>query len=227
MDVKMISNEIFKTETLRDLIYFPLLFNVIGILSIGLLYAISPESTVGSRQFDLIIYSLVFITEWLLAFIVIRRLRRQVVSLKGFIMPRKEFRWMPALLVFVSLNALFTAYMLYSLIPIPSMGDLSPPQLLFFLVLSPITAGFVEELIWRGYFTEKLLAKGYNERKTIIFSSVSFAFIHGFFIPDKLIVTFLFGIIAGIYYIRERNLLVLMGTHLTVDIIAFALKIFA
>jgi len=223
--VKTNLNEIFRTESLRDLVYFPLLFNVIGIVSIGLLYAISFGSTIDWRQLNFVLYLLVFVIEWLLAFMVIRRLRRLEVPLKEFIMPRKKFRWIPAFLVFVSLNALFTLNILYPLIPIPPMKDLNSFQLLFFLMLSPITAGFVEELIWRGYFIKKLLAKGYNKWKTILFSSVSFAFIHGFFIPDKLIVTFLLGLIARIYYVRERNLVVLMGAHLMFDVIAFALKI--
>ena len=223
----MASNEIFKTESLRDLAYFPLLFNVVGLLVIGLLYAMSPGTAVGSTQFQFVMFLSAIITEWTLAFIVIRRFRKQGIILKEFIMPTKESRWIPAILVFFSLNVLFVVYMLYPLIPIPPMSDLSLLQLFFFLVLDPITAAFVEELIWRGYFIEKLLAKGYNEWKTILFSSVSFAFIHGFFIPDKLVVTFLIGLIAGIYYVRERNLVVLMGTHLTFDIIGFALKIFA
>jgi len=220
--VKMTYNEIFKTGSLKDLIYFPLLFNVIGFLSIGFLYAVSSGLAV---DFNTLQY-LVFIIEWVVAFIVIGRLRRQGLPLKGFIMPRKEFKWIPAFLVFVSLNMLLIVYLLYPLIPIPSMGHLSLLQLLFFLALLPVTAGFVEELIWRGYFIEKLLAKGYSEWKTILFSSISFAFIHGLLV-DKLIVTFLFGLIAGIYYLRERNLVVLMGTHTVVDIVGFALKIFA
>jgi len=186
------------------------------------LYAVSSRLAV---DFNSLQY-LVFIIEWVVAFIVIGRLRRQGLPLKGFIMPRKEFKWIPAFLVFVSLNMLLIVYLLYPLIPIPSMGHLSLLQLLFFLALLPVTAGFVEELIWRGYFIEKLLAKGYSEWKTILFSSISFAFIHGLLV-DKLIVTFLFGLIAGIYYLRERNLVVLMGTHTVVDIVGFALKIFA
>ena len=227
MDVKKASNEVFKTESLRDMVYFPLLFNAVGLLVIGLLYALSPGTAVGSTQFNFVVFLSAIITEWVLAFIVIRRFRKQGIVLKGFVMPAKEFRWIPAILVFLSLNVLFAVYMLYPLIPIPPMRDLSLLQLLFFLVLDPITAAFVEELIWRGYFTEKLLAKGYTEWKSVLYSSVSFAFIHGFFIPDKLGVTFLIGLIAGIYYIRERNLVVLMGTHLTFDIIGFALKTFA
>jgi len=47
------------------------------------------------------------------------------------------------------------------------------------------------------------------------------AFIHGFLIPDKLVVTFLFGTIAGGHYVRERNLPVLIASHVVLDVIAF------
>jgi len=225
MDVKMSMNEMFKTESLRDLVFFPLLFNVVGLFFMGLLYVAYPETTIGSTQFNFVVYLSVFIVEWLLAFIVIRRFRKKNIRLKEFIIPKKEFRWMPAIVVFVSLNVLFAIYVLHPLIPIPPMKNLDLTQLLFFFVLAPVTAGFVEELIWRGHFVEKLLAKGYSESKAVLFSAISFAFIHGFFILDKLIVTFLFGLIAGIYYARERNLVVLTVTHVVLDVIAFALKI--
>jgi len=33
-------------------------------------------------------------------------------------------------------------------------------------------------------------------------------------------------LIAGIYYLHERNLIVLMVAHIVLDVVAFALKIF-
>jgi len=103
------------------------------------------------------------------------------------------------------------------------MGDLNAFHILFYLAINPITAGFVEELIWRGYFIEKLLATGRSELKSIVYSSISFAFIHGFIVLDKLVVTFLFGLIAGAYYVKERNIPVLIAAAIVVDVIAFAL----
>jgi len=108
----------------------------------------------------------------------------------------------------------------------PTVGKSDLPRLIFYLMLSPVTAGFVEELIWRGYFIEKLIATGKTKWRAIILSSISFAFIHGFLALDKLAVTFLFGIIAGAYYVSERNLLVLMGSHVVLDVIAFGLPFF-
>lgn len=119
-----------------------------------------------------------------------------ILGVKGLIVPQKKFRLLPSIIVFISLNILFTAYMVLALTfgRIPPWGNLNSLQLVFFVVLNPITAGFVEELIWRGYFIERLLAMGKTEWKAIIFSSISFASIHGILVFDKIIVTFVFGI---------------------------------
>jgi len=215
-----------KDKSLRDLIYFPVVYNVVGLITVVMLYAVSPEHFVAPEILNAALYLGVVITHWSLFYVIARRLRKE--GIKKIIIPKKKFRWLPSLLAFVSLNVLFTAYIILALAygRIPLWGKPDLLQLFFYLVLNPITAGFVEELIWRGYFIEKLLAMGKTEWRTIIYSSVSFAFIHGFTIPDKLAVTFLFGLIAGAYYVRERNLPVLIVSHIVLDVIAFALSIF-
>jgi len=215
-----------KDRPLRDLIYFPVVYNVVGLIAVGMLYTFSPEHFVAPEILNAALYSGVVVTHWSLFYVIARRLRRE--GIKDLIFPKKKFRWLPSLLAFISLDVLFTAYMILSLAygRIPPWGKPDLPQLLFYLALNPITAGFVEELIWRGYFIEKLLAMGKTEWKAIIYSSISFAFIHGFTIPDKLVVTFLFGLIAGAYYVRERNLPVLMVSHVLIDVIAFGLSMF-
>jgi len=218
-----------KDKSWRNLIYFPIIYYIISLFFVISLFAISPEYLADYEKLNTVLYSAVFITHWLLAFIVIRRLKRQDLSLKEFIAPKKKTRIFPAILVFVSLNALFTAYMVLALTygRIQPWRNLNAFKLVYFVAAHPLTAGFVEELIWRGYFVEKLLKMGNSEWRSIIFSSISFAFIHGFWLVDKLAVTFLFGIIAGAYYVRERNLVVLMVTHITLDIVAFALAFLA
>jgi len=215
-----------KDRPLRDLIYFPVVYNVVGLITVGMLYAVSPEHFVAPEILNAALYSGVVVTHWSLFYVIARRLRKE--GIKELIFPKRKFRWLPSILAFVSLNVLFTAYMILAIAygRIPPWGKPNLPQLVFYIVLNPITAGFAEELIWRGYFIEKLLAMGKTEWKAIIYSSVSFAFIHGFIIPDKLAVTFLFGLIAGAYYVRERNLPALMVSHVVVDVIAFGLSMF-
>lgn len=205
----------------RDLIFFPIIFNVVAIIIVGLLFAFSPEHLVEPEVLNIALYSGVFVTEWSIAYVVIRRLGMRGV--KKLIVPKSRFRWLPSIVLFFSLNVLFTTYMVLALLfgRIQPWGKLDLFKSVFFLLLSPLTAGFVEELIWRGHFIEKLLSTGKTEWKAILSSSVSFAFIHGFLIPDKLLVTFLFGVIAGKYYVKERNLPVLIASHIVLDVIAF------
>jgi len=216
-------------ESLRDLIFFPVIFNIVGLAAIGLLFAVSSGYYADSGLQNTVILGCVVALELVLAFVVTRRLRKQGASIKEFIVPKSKLNLLPATLVFVLLNVFFTAYMIIALTygRIPPMRGLSPLQVVFFVLVVPITAGFVEELIWRGYFIEKLLAMGRSETRAIVYSSISFAFIHGVFLIDKLAVTLIFGIIAGAYYVRERNLPVLMTAHVAVDVIAYVLTIFA
>jgi len=212
--------------SLRDLVYFPIIFNLVSMITVGALYAFSPEHFVNQELLNTVLYLEVFIIEWSIGYIVIRKLG--INGVKRLIIPKKKLRWLPSILVCVSLNLLFTIYMVLALVfgRIQPWGDLNFFQIFFFIVLTPLTAGFVEELIWRGYFVEKLLAMNKSEWKAVVYSSVSFAFIHGVILVDKLIVTFLFGIIAGLYYVKERNLPVLIVSHVILDVIAFSLSVY-
>lgn len=55
--------------------------------------------------------------------------------------------------------------------------------------------------------------------------SLSFALIHGIFLVDKLAVTFVFGIITGWYYWKERNLIPVMIAHWFLDVWGFGVYI--
>ncbi|MDH5792335.1 MAG: CPBP family intramembrane metalloprotease [Candidatus Bathyarchaeota archaeon] len=120
-------------------------------------------------------------THWSLAYVVNRKIG--IEGVKKLIRPMKRINWLAAALVFVALNALFTSYIVLGLRTgrIPPMAGPDLPQTIFYLVVNPLTAGVVEELVWRGYLIEGLLASGRTEPKAILLSSISFAFIHGFF----------------------------------------------
>jgi len=215
-----------KDKPLRDLVYFPVVYNSVGLVSVFLLFAFSPKHVAEPEILNAVLYLGVVMTHWALFYVIVRRLG--IDGVKKLIEPKNRFRWLPSTLVFVSLNVLFISYMVLALAygRIPRWGSMDALQILFYIFLNPITAGFVEELIWRGYFIEKLIATGKTERRAIVYSSISFALIHGFIIVDKLIVTFVWGIISGAYYVRERNIPVLMATHIVVDVIAFWLSLF-
>ena len=197
----------------------------------GMLLGTQPERAAGISMTQLIFWLLlfVFVLEWVLAISVILRLRRQGTPLREVIAPGGNllgFRWGPALLIFFAFNALWAAYFgVLSTVGMPiSHEGLAPWQLVFYVALFPIQAGFCEELIWRGTIITRLEARGHKQWPTILLAALSFALIHGIFLPDKLLVTFLIGIMTGLYYVRERNLLPLMVTHVVVDVWAFAVS---
>jgi membrane protease YdiL (CAAX protease family) len=173
------------------------------------------------------LYLLMAIIEWSLAISIIRRLRRAGGSAMQLIAPNRHpwsFRWLPAVLVFVAVN-LVMALMMFALSSLerattaPSYYEgLQTWQLLLFLVVVPFSAGFCEELVWRGYVISRLEALGRGRWTTIFLSAISFALIHS---PLHWPFTFTFGALTGYYYTRERNLLHLMISRAVVDFWSF------
>jgi membrane protease YdiL (CAAX protease family) len=214
--------------SLRDLVYFPLFFNIIALGATGLSFMLLPGLMADYGQMMFVIYLTVFLTELLLAYVLIRRTRNTDMSIRTLLTPLKKLRWLPAIGVFIALNALFITYIGIILWTgyVTSFTGLSPVQILFFIVLAPLAAGIVEELAFRGYLIEIMVKKGLAENRIVVYSALSFAFIHGFFIIDKLIMTFVFGLIAGFYYVRERNLPVLIIAHVVVDVVTFGMSVY-
>ena len=136
----------------------------------------------------------------------------------------------PALALFVIFNGIWAIYVLtYTWIAgqWPSYKGLYDWQKVVFIVLFPISAGFTEELFWRGFIITQLEAAGQNPRRAILFSAIGFSLVHGVFFPDKLVVTFLLGLVAGFYFVHERRLLPLMLIHTFMDIWSYGLSLFA
>ena len=104
--------------------------------------------------------------------------------------------------------------------------DMHPLQMILFMLFVPITAAFTEELIWRGHIISGFELRGKSSWVALLLSAISFALIHGVFLPDKLLVTFILGIVTGIYYLRERSLLPIMVTHWFVDVWSFGIFFF-
>jgi len=206
----------------------PVILNLVGLGVFGTYYALAaqrPELVAGikSGQLAFVVYILLFVLEWALAIAVLLRLKQAGLSLSDFIAPPGslwKFRWGPALLVFVLLNAIFAVYIarLWASGELQAFGDLAIWQRLFIVALLPVTAGFGEELIWRGYVITQLEARGRGWWSAVLLAAISFALLHGLYLPDKLLVTFLLGIVAGFYFIRERNLIPLMVTHTFLDL---------
>jgi len=200
-----------------------------GTLTYGTYYALAavrPELVAGILlgQITFGIYALIGVVEWVLAISIIRKLRRAGGSVMDLIAPHGDpwrFGWLPAVLAFVCFNALMAIFMtiLRAFEGVSIYEGLHLWQRLLFVVTIPITAGFCEELIWRGYIITRLEARGRRRWPAIALAAVSFALIHGS--PLHWLFTFLIGIVAGYYYTRERNLVPLMISHAVVDLWSF------
>ena len=69
-----------------------------------------------------------------------------------------------------------------------------------FFVFAALSAGFCEELVYRGFAITALESRGFRLRKAVVLSSVSFAFMHGLGGLFGFPVFFLAGLLfAGIY----------------------------
>jgi membrane protease YdiL (CAAX protease family) len=203
------------------------LLGVVGMLVYGAYYGLQatrPELVAGIAQGQLELWMSVYfvLVRWLLAFSVIRKLGWATTT--EMIAPRGNpwrFRPLPAVLVFLAMNALTAVFLLgltqfvYTTMfaGLPLWGRLG------LVAVTSITAGFCEELIWRGYVITRLEARGRSRWPAIALAAVAFALIHGS--PFHWVYTFVIGLIAGFYYTRERTLVPLMITHVVLDLWGF------
>jgi membrane protease YdiL (CAAX protease family) len=217
-------------------VLLPFILNVAGLLVFGAAYvgAAMRQQTLSVTQQEQMLFALyviVFTVQVVAAAGLIVERKRRGISLAALVSPigpPRHFRWMPAVLIFVAFNGLFAAYVLITVVlrgAWPSLNHLDAWQRVFMLIAIPIQAGFCEELIWRSHLIPQFELRGRRTRAAIWLSALSFATIHGFFLPDKLIVTLLFGLLAGVYFARERNALPLMVSHWFVDVWSFGLSV--
>ena len=219
------------------IVWPPIILNIGSILLIGAMYAFkyvtstppSPENLqISSSQIQFALSILIFLVEWLFALLLLFKYRKAKESIRSLFSSNgnpMQFRWGPTILLFISANALFAGYIFYLISRMPDLTyrDMTPLQAILFILLTPITAAFTEELIWRGHIISGLELRGSNSWVALLISSASFSLIHGIFFPDKLLVTFLIGIMFGIYYIRQRTILPIMITHWIMDVWSFGI----
>jgi membrane protease YdiL (CAAX protease family) len=181
----------------------------------------------------LVTYGIIFLVEWLFALGIVSWLRRNGLPLRELIKPAGSptlFHWGPALAMGLGINLVFVGYFFIAARIYGDFGasyrGLPVWAQVFQLVFLPITAAFCEELIWRGHILTQLELRGFSAWKAILLMSLSFALIHGIFLPDKLAVTFLVGIITGWYYWKERNLIPIIIAHCLLDVWGYGIFVF-
>ena len=215
-----------------------MIFNTIPVCLFGTVFAIAHGRSGDPRDIDLIqplfwLYFAVFIINWLLAIFVFQKYRSEGKPVRGLFAGNGEtlrFRWKPALAMFVLFNGIWVIYLLaYEWLAgrWPSYSSFQDWQKSMFIGLFPISAGFTEELYWRGFLITEMEAGGQTSTRVVVLAAAGFSLVHGVFFPDKLLVTFLLGLVAGFYYIREKKLIPLMVTHAFIDIWSYGISLFA
>lgn len=86
-----------------------------------------------------------------------------------------------------------------------------------------ITAGFTEEIIFRGYIQPRLEALLKNPYISIFITSAMFGLLHfGYGTIGNMTGPFFIGLIFSIYYWKYRNIKVLIICHTLIDLIALS-----
>lgn len=215
-----------------------LILNTIPVCLFGAVFAAAYQRGGNAQSVDLTqplfwLYVAVFVINWGLVLFVFWKLKREGESVRDLIAVDGNplrFNWKPALILFLVFNSIWVIYVnAYAWLTgqWPSYSGLEMWQKIIFIGLFPISAGFTEELFWRGFVITQIESAGQPSKQAILFSAIGFALVHGIFFPDKLASTFLLGLVAGCYYTRERKLLPLMLTHAFMDIWSYGLSLFA
>lgn len=89
-----------------------------------------------------------------------------------------------------------------------------------FIYVASITAGIVEEYIFRGYMMTRIYSVSGSKFWAIIISSIIFSAAHySYGTAFMLVQPFLFGLVFAVLYFKYRNLKVLIVFHILWDII--------
>lgn len=129
--------------------------------------------------------------------------------------------YITAMLIIIPVKILLSLLDLHEVSP--KMGYLKSilkayPLMLPFIC---ITAGIVEEYIFRGYIQPRLEMLFKSPVMSIIVTSLMFGAIHfGYGTFDALVGPFIIGLIFSFYYWKYRNIYVLILCHTLIDLIA-------
>lgn len=96
----------------------------------------------------------------------------------------------------------------------------------FLVVLTCLTAGITEELVFRGYIMPRLQLLFNKTYISVIISSVIFGLIHfGYGTALNVIGPFIIGLVFALHYYKYRNIKILIICHFLWDYIVILLKL--
>jgi membrane protease YdiL (CAAX protease family) len=87
--------------------------------------------------------------------------------------------------------------------------------------LTIVTAGFTEELIFRGFLIPRFESLFNSKHLAVIASALIFSFLHiGYHTYFHLLFTFGLGVLMGLFYEKYKNIHILICVHLLYDAVA-------
>lgn len=90
------------------------------------------------------------------------------------------------------------------------------------LVVTAFTAGFTEEIIFRGYILTRLSLMCKHKYVPLFISAAIFAAVHlNYKSVSEVIFTFLIGLTLGYYYLKYRDIRVIIAVHFLIDLVGF------
>lgn len=95
---------------------------------------------------------------------------------------------------------------------------------LYTILITSLTAGIFEEIIWRGYIQTRLEYRFKSKMLAIIIQAILFGLWHGTSIHA--IFTAIFGFTSGFIYYKTRKLIPIMISHWIGDVIGFSTMYF-
>lgn len=130
-------------------------------------------------------------------------------------------------MIYIVIHKLFLAsYFEFGFESIPQNDNLGidtvGPEFIFvYGIFNVITAGVAEEIIYRGYATERLLMLKTNKVLVFLLPLIAFVLMHyrkGF---EHMILVIIVGTLFQLFYIKYRNLTITIIGHLLIDSLAY------
>jgi hypothetical protein len=90
---------------------------------------------------------------------------------------------------------------------------------LYLATVGSIIAGICEEFIWRGYLLTRFETLTGKKVVAVVIQAILFGLYHGPYAISPAV----FGLIAGLIYIKTRRLTPLMISHTIIDSIGFTI----
>ncbi|MCS7132339.1 MAG: CPBP family intramembrane metalloprotease [Aigarchaeota archaeon] len=225
---------------LAIIIALPLILNLL--VTLALMYSlVSLEEFLRTPFYYTYTYGLMLWPAYhiFLAYLVYHFLRMEGENLGGIIGPIRDRPWF-SLVVNLGLLGLFilifqiTEPMISSVVYGPEWWSqfvtefqkIPLPHILHGVLITSLTAGICEEIVWRGYIQTRLERK-FNGRAwmAVVIQAIHFGLWH--FISIHAIFTAIFGFASGLIYAKTRRLFPIMIAHWMGDVIGFSTLYFS